>query len=1463
MADTPDPTDQAILQYAPDWYQDNSREFPSHSLDDDPDNDDKKKNKKDSKNNNEDEDEDEDEDDDNDEDDNDDDDDTKDDNDDDSDNSTDKIIKTATRSHDKSVQTNASQRQGDQHAPLFVPQPPAKFANHGQWEFIEFVPGWTDPIWDGHETVKIDDHHKHLVRKKAGGGILDRLRPAQLPQDRSRNPTPFAMRWGIHPDRRDGRSRLSPTRSAFRRFRVDDHDTIQVVGDYIVKQAEIHAAAAGAEDVEALLETYSRLTPGGESRQPSATEQFVVQAMQDIRDDEDWQSLVFSGLTTQELLDDGILSLKNTYGCNLENDLHGLLQRDKWDTATWRGGEPDTPRLVYQAGKVKGEWDPSTNDDLWKRMQPALQVASRILTHLEHHDPYWARLMDVFNRVPIPPFRDPRPPHQRKKYPAWNFRMRDDDAVSRAAAAAAAPWTVAEPDVRAAVDAVGTTWRTLHSCLRFELNTGFDVDMVSQTLAGSTAAQGEKIVVMLAVDCLWPLVVEGYSHDEKISSCFSVAATIIHELAHAVNYAHIHWLYRPGPAADQVADFQKHPELEQKLVDIGESLFGKQDLKKLNPIEPYFENQQKSELGFATDGHVFGGSNWQTLSQSNLSFKHLNFLPSGSLMVRWPTGFNYSHGRMQTWEELKKSPAAMVLRTPPIVVDTYRVPVKVAEVARLFSEGFWRSEVVKFGTAALKLGTADPTRVRFLLDDPVPVTKRTGDISDICEKVMELYPDADKLAELGGIVWEFLDRLLLEYFLYPTVRFRWQKDYNNLYTRLGAIDLGAKQFSLAIKEVQILDQYLRCSARARRGGGNVAAQLDAWKTTTLQLYRAQIQKCRDSSSKVSFELPLGSDRLQNDATFWDRIGEVGTFAQRRFDGLLRTLYDLLSTEIDRIHEMYIDIYRLSPEERGRMRRRKCVQNLLGRLDILEKACRHTIVGHGGISALRLSFDVRPHFAQSFTVLMQRIKELVPWAHDVREINPANAHRLTPFIPNIRKARRPASARMVKLAQKEINLMSVEDLIAIEPFLLFVKHRLEAADAIEMDLTKDQKDHLELIVERMKAAYVPAAADDDGGDDDNSSEEGEPLTKIIRKRKNRGDDLASGQHVVRRRRIYVPRLSPPVLRHPRPLSSSTRPPHDHWRRRRSFGGIGSAARRGPSVASPSLQPPLPNPFASMPSITFPLANQGLSPAFSSQSTQQQQQQQQPPPQAFNAFPEQMPVGPQPTEIFPHPGALSATFTQDLVAERDYRAALAAQSSSGLSSASLPPRPPPSLGSPLQFSNRPGLWDAPREVAPLIPDSPESERGRRQVPDPQRWSPLTESLSSIPPSNPGSTGSPEQQEEEEEQSGSGFVDRLRGRHSRRSSLIRLTAYADTENLPPYPANSVAVTFTSNNPAGGSGSVENEDSGAAGHKKATGRRRAGWRPDETRMTGVLSNPMPRGGLGRMPGGRDLDWDQDMEYY
>ncbi|KAK2040402.1 hypothetical protein LZ31DRAFT_598051 [Colletotrichum somersetense] len=1237
--------DQALLQYDEHWYQNNSREHPEHDLDEDEGEND------------------------------------------DGDGITDEVLANATRSHDDSIQHNASQRPGRRHASLYTPPPPAKLANQGTWEFIEFVPGWTDPLWDGHDTLMLDDDLGHLVRKR---GLLNRLRPAQLPQDRSQNPTAFALRFGIHPDRTDGRSRLTPTRSAFRRFGVDGVDSIAVKGDYIVRQAENYASNADLDDVDALLEKYSQMTATGGAKQPSETESFVVLAMQDMQDDEDWQSLVLGGVTTQELVDDGILSLKNTFGCNLENGLHRLLQRGKWNVATWRGDEPENPRLVYQAGSFKGEWDPRTNDDLWLRMQPALRAASRILTFLEHDDPYWSRLLDVFNRVRVSSNRDPRPPHKRM-YPAWNFRMQNDMFST----------TVADEHVRAAVDAVGTTWKTLDSCMQFELGSAFGSSSDGDTLAGSTTAEGDKIVVKLSVDAMWPLVVDGYSQDEKIISQFSLVATIIHEIAHAVNYAHMHWLHTPGPTVELIPELQTQPDLEQALVDIGVSLFGSKDLKNRNPIEPYFENEPKSELGHSSENHIFGGSNWQAICQANMPIKHLHFLPSGSLMTRWPTGFKYDNDRMQTWSEIRKNPADMVLRTPPMPADTYRLPVKVVDIARFFSEGFWRSEVRKFGTAALRLGTAHPTRVRFAMDE-LPLASLRDDTSDLGKMMVALWPDEEKLQRAGAIVWEFLERLLGEYFRYHAVHFRWQKDHENLFSRLEEIELAMKQLEIAVTETQILNNLLWYTSPNRKKQ-DIAERRNSWKAVSLQKYRALVKKFRSSCARVPFALPRGSERLQDDNTFWDRIGEVGAYARQRFDDLFRKIFDRVSFEIEGIHELYLDMYQLSPEERVRSKQWKVINQLANRLIVLAKQCDKTLVCYKGISRLKTPFDVRPLFAQSFMVLIEEIRELLPWARDVSEINPINFQRLQPFIPNIRKARRPASTRMIKFAQKEIDLMPVACLADIQPFLLFVRDKFKAAENIRIYLARDQKEHLEAIVRQMKATHDPRSVDDD------SDEDSDPLTRIIHKRKNMKDDLPSRKHVLKRRRIYTARLTPAELEHP-------------VLKQRRTSRCTKASKINPSVADPDLQPRVSNPFAAFPSVTFPLAKPEQPDVFSNPHPQ-------PPPQAVNAFPNLTPGGPQTMSIFPHPGALSASFTQDLLAERDMREALAAQSAN------------PTPVSPLAFRRREGFQDVPRDPAPLIPDSPESERSSRyRIPDPRTYSlpSLPEPLSSQRPKGTGSHG-----------------------------------------------------------------------------------------------------------------------------
>ncbi|GKT50855.1 uncharacterized protein ColSpa_11036 [Colletotrichum spaethianum] len=1024
-------------------------------------------------------------------------------------------------------------------------------------------------------------------------------------------------------------------------------------------------------------------------------------------------------------------------------------------------------------------------------MQPALRAASRILTFLEQHDPFWSRLMDAFNRVRIPASRDPRPPHKRKIFPAWNFRMQNDGSSS----------TVADDHVRSSVDAIDMTWKTLHSCIQFELGSAFGSSPGGETLAGSTAAEGEKIVVTLSADCLWPLVVDGYSHDEKIMSHFSVAATIIHEIA--------------------------------QLLDIGVSLFGSKGLKERNPIEPYFGNEQKSELGHSTENYIFGGSNWQAICQSTMPMRHLHFLPSGSLMIRWPTGFKYESDRMQTWSEIRENPSDMILRTPPMPADTYRLPVKVADVARFFSEGFWKSEAQRFGTAALSLGTSYPTKVRFITDE-FPVASTQSDTSKLGKKIMTLWPDEDKLQQAGAIVWEFLERLLGEYFRYHSLHFRWHKDYLNLFFRLETIELGVKQFDIAVMEAQILNNLSWYTSPDRKKK-DIAGHCNSWKVITLQRYRALIKKRKGSCFRVPFELPFGSERLQDDNTFWDRIEEVGRYARRRFDELLRKTYDRLSFEVDCIRELYLDIYQLSTEERERSKQRKVINQLVSRLKVLEKQCNKIHVCHHGVSALKTSFDVKPHFAQSFTPLMEQIKELIPWAQDISEINPNNFQLLQPLIPNIRKAKRPASMRLVKFAQKEIDLMPVECLVEIQPFLLFIQDKLKAAKNVRIDLVRDQKDLLEAIVDQLKASRDPNAADDDSDEND------DPLTKIIKKRKNNKDNLPSSKDTFKRRRIYTPRLAPSVLDHPRPLSNTTGP-----KLRKPLRNT-KASMISPTVADPNLQPRLPNPFAEFPSFTFPLENRNEPYVFSSQHPQ-------PPPQVFNAFPHRMPGGPQPMGIFPHPGALSASFTYDLLMERNFREALAIQSAKS------------SPMSHLAFKGHSGFQDVPREPPPLIPDSPESERSnKRYIPDPQSFLPVSESVPSSPPLSRGPRtlgfGSPEEHVEYPSKTATAMVQgnqsQMQQLQQRRHSTCNASFSAVTGTkcgVEAGPQDTAALESTAN------GLPVTGNSAAPSRGRSKQGKRMDWEPSEVQKRARFPRPDSQKHTMKFLGSSDPDGDQAM---
>lgn len=193
--------------------------------------------------------------------------------------------------------------------------PPARLlhkADGGDAEYFTYIPYWTDPDWD-------DKHHAIRSASKDGGRVeqlakineADRRRPALLPKDTLTNPTPYAQRWGVHPDHKaDGRSCLSPTTSNSRRVGLShNQDTPTGFKDYVTAR-DVKAAIAAmepnlAKNTNASDSPWSHLEalseqPGLWTEQREQMEAFK-QLRTSVEHDEAYQRMSWQGLTTDEV----------------------------------------------------------------------------------------------------------------------------------------------------------------------------------------------------------------------------------------------------------------------------------------------------------------------------------------------------------------------------------------------------------------------------------------------------------------------------------------------------------------------------------------------------------------------------------------------------------------------------------------------------------------------------------------------------------------------------------------------------------------------------------------------------------------------------------------------------------------------------------------------------------------------------------------------------------------------------------------------------------------------------------------------------------------------------------------------------------------------------------------------------------------------------------------------------------
>ncbi|KAJ0273837.1 hypothetical protein CBS470a_012057 [Colletotrichum nupharicola] len=733
----------------------------------------------------------------------------------------------------------------------------------------------------------------------------------------------------------------------------------KISGEDVAREAEELAKNWGDDSVEALLERYASLDPSGKGRL-SEESAFVLNAMTSMQEDEDWQRILFLGATTNE-----------------------------------------------------------SDDYVWECLQPALILASRMLFYLEGHDPFWKALCDVWNRMPVPESRDNRPQDQKDRWPMFTFSKHPDPLPP-----GGQPFI--PPEYYQLLDPIETTANVLNDWLVLNVTSTFHTENEAegQPLNGITFAEDDGTIrTCLGADDIYPLLVQGYTTDERLVFSFRVATTLVHEIAHAVTYAHRNWMHSPGPSTLPI--ISGHPAVENSIASIGKLLFAHQ-----RTPEPFFEQEQRCEVGFSLENHV-------------------RRLPGDSFH-----SFVNNLEALRSDDETRKDPSDAILKTPVLVSNQYATFISVAQVLRFFTEEWWTTEIPRFGSAAMRLNTDMPTRILPPPDRTMP----TFEDEDLLPKQWDLWNEwPDDLLKTNPLVYEFLMSLTQEHLNLACAKAKWQVDYLSWKERQWVLLNTGAQANIIVIEAVIGATY-------RQNLVNMAHhELQKWKDEALLGYQNLLARFTKRMQGRKLKLPAPSLNLLNADTFWENIGTVAQGAGRRLAELLRTYYGELQYELHTIIGLYLDIFNLGDEDRIRFTVQPVIRTLKARTQTLAGLHEEIITLINQPQATRMYPGIAEEFRPMFERGFETTKYLFGWSGEITRIKLENWALLLPLIPNIHIAHRPSSARLFTFARREIELLPAKEFEAVQNYVCTIQnatsHTKQAINTINADSLKRDVDYM--------------------------------------------------------------------------------------------------------------------------------------------------------------------------------------------------------------------------------------------------------------------------------------------------------------------------------------------------------------------------------------------------------------------
>ncbi|KAI2605638.1 hypothetical protein GGR54DRAFT_644271 [Hypoxylon sp. NC1633] len=640
-------------------------------------------------------------------------------------------------------------------APTQPPYAMPKAPGSGAWDYVWYIPEWSHPNFDGDKFVSYTRPPKHI----SNADPIWRLRPALRPEDALRQPTDWAKRFGIHPDEVGGRSRLSPTLSKTRDPLQDHANQVNMLKDAAraraIEDTREEARQAGntlpddpnyisptvmarlltkdgASSGEELAESLRKAILGQDGGLRRNLDEIVDTMKQENRaifiahrtylqnalDDQDWQRFLFQGMTSDELVHGNIFTMSNDVLYDLKGPIHGLLGRDRWLPTDNRGATTGFPRYVYNIDGEREEWNvvstsPSlpwlakptalTNDSVWQALQPALQLATRVL---DSRPPGMRAALDMRTRQPQPQHMDGRPRprptpavttygpvsdiDRHKMYP--QIRMLDDMGFDWDGNVAAVLASVLRLTIGCAYFTPAPAWDP-------NTNTydklGEDLSVTYGWTHCHRAGADSQITITIPAELIWPLMTNAFSQSEKLTTSFAIATTLLHEFMHAISFAH-QFLTRDSYWASKPAGPTGTSDL---LLQLGKELWDDFNCKG----EHVWRGHGAVEMGFDFEQSLWGMIPQTLLAgpdrfSSTFHARQLKSLPLILFGIPWPTA------QQPTTPGFSRVGPVKFGMFP---VEDYGIPVPLDFMAKFFTQKFWDEDFAKYGHEALKMLPAD------------------------------------------------------------------------------------------------------------------------------------------------------------------------------------------------------------------------------------------------------------------------------------------------------------------------------------------------------------------------------------------------------------------------------------------------------------------------------------------------------------------------------------------------------------------------------------------------------------------------------------------------------------------------------------------------------------------------------------------------------------------------------------